>query len=104
MDSVNFVLQGDMCFCENSGALKTLEGGFLVCRDGKSAGACPRLPEEYAALPRIDYRGKLIIPGLTDLHIHAPQYGFRALGMDLELLEWLETRTFPEEARYGDIE
>jgi guanine deaminase len=62
------------------------------------------MPEEYASLPLINYGGKLIIPGLTDLHTHAPQYGFRALGMDLELLEWLETRAFPEEARYGDIE
>ncbi|MDR2259232.1 MAG: amidohydrolase family protein [Treponema sp.] len=104
MNSADFVLKGDICFCENSGALKTLEGGFLVCRDGKSAGAFPRLPEEYASLLQLEYTGKLIIPGLTDLHTHAPQYGFRALGMNLELLEWLETRTFPEEARYGDIE
>jgi guanine deaminase len=104
MNSADFVLKGDICFCENPRALKNLEGGFLVCLDGKSAGAFPLLPEEYASLPQIDYTGKLIIPGLVDLHTHAPQYGFRALGMDLELLEWLETRTFPEEARYRDAE
>lgn len=40
---------------------------------------------------------------MTDLHIHAPQYTFRGTGMDLELLEWLETNTFPEEAKYKDI-
>jgi guanine deaminase len=102
MNSADFVLAGDICFSENAKVLKTLEGGFLVCLSGKSGGAFPRLPDAYAALPRIDYPGKLIIPGLTDLHTHAPQYGFRALGMDMELLEWLETRTFPEEARYGD--
>ncbi|MDR3122437.1 MAG: amidohydrolase family protein [Treponema sp.] len=103
MNPADFVLKGDICFCEKTGALKTLEGGFLVCRDGKAAGVFPRLPGEYASLPLRDYTGKLIIPGLTDLHIHAPQYGFRALGMDMELLEWLERRTFPEEARYGDL-
>jgi guanine deaminase len=104
MEYRDFVLNGDVCYSKTSGVLETLEGGFLVCLDGKSAGAFPRLPEEYAALPLTAYPGKLIIPGLTDLHTHAPQYGFRALGMDLELLEWLETRTFPEEARYGDLE
>ena len=45
-----------------------------------------------------------IIPGLTDLHLHAPQYTFRASGMDLELLDWLNTYTFPQEARYEDTE
>jgi guanine deaminase len=104
MEHRDFILKGDICYSENSGALKTLQGGFLVCLNGKSAGAFPRPPGEYAALPLLDYTGKLIIPGLVDLHVHAPQYGFRALGMDLELLEWLENRTFPEEARYRDIE
>jgi guanine deaminase len=99
----DFILRGDLCFCEKSGTLKTLEGGFLACRNGKSEGVFPRLPGEYASAPLIDYGGRLIIPGLTDLHTHAPQHSFRALGMDLELLEWLETRTFPEEARYADM-
>jgi guanine deaminase len=101
--TTDFVLKGDVCYSESAGVLKTLEEGFLVCRDGKSAGAFSRLPGEYASLPQIDCGGRLIIPGLTDLHTHAPQYGFRALGMDLELLDWLERRTFPEEARYGDL-
>lgn len=39
---------------------------------------------------------------MTDLHVHAPQYTFRGLGMDCELLEWLQTYTFPEEAKYED--
>ena len=58
----------------------------------------------YAGFPLTDYGDRLIVPGLTDLHLHAPQYSFRGLGMDLELLEWLNTRTFPEEAKYSDME
>ena len=46
----------------------------------------------------------LIIPGMVDLHIHAPQYAFRGMGMDYELIEWLNTQTFPEEAKYADAE
>ena len=38
-------------------------------------------------------------PGFVDTHAHAPQYCNRGLGMDKELLPWLETYTFPEEAK-----
>lgn len=36
--------------------------------------------------------------------MHAPQYSYRGLGMDMELLEWLETNTFPEEAKFRETE
>jgi guanine deaminase len=104
MGKNSFVIRGDICHSKNLSCLETYKDGRLVCLEGKSAGAFPRLPEEYRSLPQKDYGGRLVIPGLTDLHLHAPQFGFRALGMDLELLEWLETRTFPEEARYADLE
>ena len=41
---------------------------------------------------------------MTDLHVHAPQFSFRGLGMDMELLEWLNTYTFPEESKYRDLD
>ena len=41
---------------------------------------------------------------MTDLHIHAPQFAFRGLGMDMELLEWLNTYTFPEESKYKELD
>ena len=40
---------------------------------------------------------------MTDLHVHAPQFAFRGLGMDMELLEWLNTYTFPEESKYREL-
>lgn len=46
----------------------------------------------------------MIVPGFADLHVHAPQYSYRGLGMDMELLEWLETNTFPEESKFCDLE
>ena len=55
-------------------------------------------------IPCRDYGDKLIIPGLVDLHVHAPQYTFRGLGMDQELIDWLNTHTFPEEEKYKDTE
>lgn len=103
MKSNSFVLRGDLCDSRSPQKLRTLEKGYLVCIDGLCAGRFPVLPEAYADLPLIDCAGKLVIPGLTDLHVHAPQYPFRGLGMDLELLDWLQARTFPEEAKYADL-
>lgn len=98
----SFVLKGDICYSKSQTELFTLAGGFLVCEGGVSRGVFARLPEEYAGLPLVDCSGSLVIPGLVDLHVHAPQYSFRGLGMDLELLDWLNTHTFPEEAKYAD--
>lgn len=103
MGSNSFVLKGDICYNGSPTEVRTLSGGYLVCVDGKSAGAFEQLSDVYAGLPLVDCSGQLIIPGLNDIHLHAPQYTFRGLGMDLELLDWLNTHTFPEEALYADL-
>ena len=51
-----------------------------------------------------DYTGKIITPGLVDLHLHAPQYSYCGTAMDLELLDWLQQYTYPEEAHYADAD
>lgn len=99
-----FVLKGHICYSSDPKAVQIVENGYLVCEDGVSAGVYERLPDVYREAPVTDYGDKLIIPGLVDLHLHAPQYAFRGLGMDLELLDWLNTHTFPEEAKYGDLD
>jgi guanine deaminase len=99
----NFAIQGDICWSKSPDTLETMPDSFLVCIEGKSAGGFPRLPDQYAALPVCDYRGRLVIPGLVDLHTHAPQFAFRGMGMDLELLDWLSLHAFPEEAKYRDL-
>ena len=100
----SFVIRADLCYSTGLHALHTLPGGYLVCQDGRCAGAFETLPEQYQSLPLHDCSGMLALPGLTDLHVHAPQYTFRGLGMDLELLDWLNTYTFPEECRYEDLD
>lgn len=100
----NFILKGNICYSEDVRKLHTVEQGYLVCRSGKSAGVFKELPQQYGDYPLEDWGDMLIIPGLIDLHIHAPQFSFRGMGMDLELLEWLNTNTFPEEAKYADLD
>jgi guanine deaminase len=44
----------------------------------------------------------ILIPGLIDTHIHAPQWPQRGAGLDLPLERWLQDYTFPLEARFAD--
>jgi guanine deaminase len=48
--------------------------------------------------------GTVLMPGLVDLHIHAPQWPQLGTGLDLPLERWLFDYTFPLEARYADAE
>jgi guanine deaminase len=43
-----------------------------------------------------------VLPGLVDLHVHAPQWPQLGKALDLPLEEWLQRFTFPLEARYAD--
>lgn len=100
----NYVIKGNICYSKASNELCIVENGYVVCENGLCAGVYEELPECYKNYPCYDYMNKIIIPGLVDLHVHAPQYPFRGLGMDLELIEWLNTHTFVEEAKYSDTE
>lgn len=44
------------------------------------------------------------MPGLVDTHIHAPQYRYAGTGLDMPLLQWLKTYTFPVESCFNDLE
>lgn len=50
-----------------------------------------------------DQRGRLLLPGFIDTHVHMPQLEVIA-SYGSELLHWLETYTFPAELRYADPE
>ncbi|HJD25670.1 MAG TPA: amidohydrolase family protein, partial [Candidatus Blautia intestinipullorum] len=102
--SNTFALKGNICYSLDQTHLAVMERSYLVCEDGLCAGVYQELPERFQEIPCSDTGDSLIIPGLTDLHLHAPQYSFRGMNMDLELLDWLNTVTFPEEARYADLD
>lgn len=80
------------------------EDGLLIVADGKvqAAGEYAQL---LATLPAgvqvVDYRGKVIMPGFIDTHLHFPQTDMIASPAP-GLLPWLETYTFPTERQFGD--
>jgi guanine deaminase len=48
--------------------------------------------------------GQYLVPGFIDLHNHAPQWPQSGKALDVTLQEWLNTYTFPLEARYRDLD
>jgi len=63
--------------------------------------ASQELPEAWRDVPVQDERGRLILPGFIDTHVHCPQLDVIA-SYGTELLDWLNTYTFPAERRYAD--
>ena len=97
------ILKGDFIYSKSQTELEMIKDGFLLANEKEIIGIYTELPKEYKEERIEDYTGKLIIPGFTDLHVHAPQYTFRGLGMNMELIPWLNTYTFPAEAKYADV-
>ena len=100
----SFLLQGHICYTPEADKLVIRENAYAVCEDGICRGVFDEIPEQFTGMEVIDCDDRLILPGMSDLHIHAPQFAYRGTGMDCELLDWLETHAFPEESRYADPE
>lgn len=98
-----FALKGTIIYNSSKEELKAVPGGYAVCEDGVCRGVFQTLPRQYASYEVKDYGNCLIVPGMTDLHVHAPQYTVCGYAMDLELMAWLNAYIFPEEARYQDF-
>ena len=80
------------------------QDGLLVVDDGLVVEAGPYQelwPKYKSSVSMHDYRGKLIMPGFIDTHTHYPQAEMIAAYGE-QLLEWLNTYTFPTERKYKD--
>lgn len=87
-------------------ALAHLPDGIMLIVDGhvSECGPAAAMLAKLPADARItDYRGKLILPGFVDTHIHYAQTDIIA-SYGEQLLTWLEKYTFPTEARFADRE
>lgn len=84
-------------------AVRYFSDGLLLLRDGhvEAVGAFAELQHQLGDIPVTAYPGKLIMPGLIDTHIHYPQTEMIAAYGE-QLLEWLNTYTFPTEGKFAD--
>lgn len=72
---------------------------LLIDGSGRIEAVQPHEPGDDFV--KLDRRGQLLLPGFIDTHVHCPQIDVIA-SWGTQLLDWLETYTFPAEAAYAD--
>src|SRR3990167_8779737 len=79
------------------------EDGVLVIENGQVArvGHAAELLPTLKGVEITEYRDALITPGFIDTHIHYPQTGMIA-SYGEQLLDWLNSYTFPTERQFED--
>ncbi|TKB06837.1 guanine deaminase [Desulforhopalus sp. IMCC35007] len=80
------------------------QDGLMIVKSGLVEAIGPALellPKLPAGVSITHYTKSLIVPGFIDCHLHYPQTEMIA-SYGEQLLEWLETYTFPTEREFGD--
>lgn len=99
------IYKGHVIFTPERERFMVIENGYIAVDGGRVVGVSSRFADLAGdGAEVIDYGDKLIIPAMCDMHVHAPQYRNQGIAMDLELLPWLNTYTFPEEAKFADVD
>ncbi len=96
------------------GAIRVRESALLLIADDGliEAVLLPGDAEYDPALAKVRRKqtlielgsGEYLLPGLIDLHNHAPQWPQLGKALDVPLADWLARYTFPLEAKYADEE
>jgi guanine deaminase len=102
------LLTGNVLLCANDpfvdaeGVSIAADHGVLI-EDGRivATGAADTLRDQSPHVQEYAYGNRLIIPGFVDSHAHYPQTAMIA-SWGKRLIDWLNTYTFPEEAKFGD--
>lgn len=84
-------------------ALDTDDDGAVVVRGGVilARGPYATVRADYPDEAVEDLTGGILVPGFVDTHVHYPQ--IRTIGgLGLPLLDWLQQRALPEEARLAE--
>jgi guanine deaminase len=85
----------------DSPAVRWRPDHWLLIESGHIAGVQPGAQAPDESWERHDHSGQLILPGFIDTHVHSPQIDMVG-SYGTELLDWLNTYTFPAETRYAD--
>lgn len=83
----------------DSPAVRWRPDHWLLIEGATVVGAQAAAPD--LSWQRIDHSGKLILPGFIDTHVHSPQLDVIG-SWGAQLLDWLQTYTFPAEHRMAD--
>jgi guanine deaminase len=104
--------RGTFLHAPERGRLECLKDALIVVAADGAISTVHRgeSPAARAEAERLAAGGNLVtlgpkhyvLPGLVDLHVHAPQWPQLGEALDLPLEDWLQKFTFPLESRYAD--
>ncbi|GJM40665.1 MAG: guanine deaminase [Ardenticatenaceae bacterium] len=109
-----FTLCATLIHAPTCGEIEVIENALIAVNDaGIISGVHPPGADDYdkihqaaianGRLMKLE-EGQYLLPGLIDLHVHAPQWPQAGNALHLPLYEWLQEYTFPLEAKYADLE
>ena len=87
-----------------SSAVAYIDDGLLIVENGhvhETGAAEALLPGLSEDVEVVEYRDKLIIPGMIDCHVHFPQIDIIA-SYGEQLLDWLNRYAYPVEQKFAD--
>ncbi|MEW6222173.1 MAG: amidohydrolase [Candidatus Hadarchaeota archaeon] len=92
-----------------NGTIVTMNGRREIVKDGAVAidggrvtavGKTGEIKKRHTADVVIDCKGKLVLPGFVDCHVHLAQALIRGCADDLSLVSWLKERVHPLQGAY----
>ncbi|WP_420643689.1 guanine deaminase [Candidatus Leptofilum sp.] len=108
-----FTICGTIIHAPACGEIEIIENGLIVVDEaGGIAGVHSPEVESYESVKQTAVaanslielaEGQYLLPGLIDLHVHAPQWPQAGNALHLPLYTWLQEYTFPLEAKYTDL-
>ena len=95
---MNYIITNGTLLLPDGESLKT-EKADLYIRDGVIAAVGGTAPENFGDFETVDASGRLIMPGLINMHTHAYMTLLRNYADDVDFSEWLFNRCMPVEDR-----
>lgn len=86
---------------DEEGGVQVLEGQVVALDGAQIAYVGPErgLPPDFAPTRVLDGSGRALIPGFVNAHQHAAMTLLRGYADDMRLMEWLQQKVWPAEAR-----
>lgn len=108
-EAMTFTVQATVMQTPTRDKLEVLEDVVITVDDSETAdsGTITAIEPSSTFTGNIDVSlsaDAILLPGMIDLHIHAPQWPQLGTGLDVPLEQWLFDYTFPLEARFTDLD
>lgn len=93
-------IKGNIIYTDDPSSFKSMKNAYILYNDTTIIDIVAELPNSDIEVK--DYGDALIIPGFYDLHVHGSQFPQCGVGMNKQLLYWLNDYTYNLEMKYTD--